>query len=305
MPSKRLAAAAAAVFLAAPLAVAVHGQPAWASRVHQHPSHVARPSAKKAPPRPAVLVADATPAQLPSSGGAVTVTGSVRGATRCRLAVLKDSGIKVALPEPDGCFDGMYGETVRFGPDKTDRPVTIKLGLFAAGPKSTSSPGAFYVVVAGKSAAAPFLLPRQLPPATTTKAVAGKAVPAQAWLPRTSTTTVTGVAVYVHYAPKVLRSGQKWRLAIYDVEDQVIATAPASTSCGSGQRFWLHFGKPVPARSEVSLGLEQGWAGSWVPASDMAYFQLARSPVVLVVAAAKDGGMPVVSVRRAGVPAAC
>ena len=105
------------------------------------------PVASASAGRPVVLAAHASPSTLPSSGGAVTVVGKVRDAVTCRLAVLRDHGVKVALPKPANCADGSYRAQVGLGPDLGHSPVVVKLGLFAG-----SARGVFYVVVAGSPA---------------------------------------------------------------------------------------------------------------------------------------------------------
>jgi hypothetical protein len=108
--------------------------------------------------RPVVLAAHASPPSLPNVGGAVSVVGRVRDATTCRLAVLGDHGVKVALPKSVNCADGSYRAQVGLGPDLGQPPVVVKLGLFAG-----SARGVFYVVVAGNPAHPAVLSARAYP----------------------------------------------------------------------------------------------------------------------------------------------
>jgi len=93
--------------------------------------------------RPVMLMAEAMPSYLPSTGGTVHVFGKVRGGADCSVAVLGDHGIKVSRPAPAHC-SGTYREKLAFGPNSSSSPVVVKLGLMAG-----STRGVFYVVVAG------------------------------------------------------------------------------------------------------------------------------------------------------------
>ena len=100
-----------------------------------------------APPpnqHPVVLSARATPSSLGANGGVVTVTGRVRGASTCSVAVLRDDHIKVSLPKQASCAKGTYSEHVRFGPNNAASAVDVRLGLVAGRAR-----GVFYVSVAG------------------------------------------------------------------------------------------------------------------------------------------------------------
>jgi hypothetical protein len=116
------------------------------------------PVASASTGRPVVLAAHASPPSLPNAGGAVSVVGRVRDATTCRLAVLGDHGVKVALPKSVNCADGSYRAQVGLGPDLGQPPVVVKLGLFAG-----SARGVFYVVVAGNPAHPAVLSARAYP----------------------------------------------------------------------------------------------------------------------------------------------
>ena len=246
-----------------------HTGPALAVAAHGHgTAHGRRTKHRRAVHKgPIVLSAGAEPGQLPAGGGQVTVVGSVRGAKTCRLAVLGDHGIKVSLPAPAKCMDGQYGKTVGFGPDKGLSPVTVKLGLFAG-----TARGVFYVVVAGRThRAVPAALDRSLPPGTTVElARAHGALHAH-----TSYTSVSAVGLDIHGAKAP--AGSRWRLAVYGIDGRLVATAPY----GAG-RFLLHFSRPVPAGAELSLGVQEHWAGrTWLPAGIPTWFDVARSPVVV------------------------
>jgi len=93
--------------------------------------------------RPVMLMAEAMPSYLPSTGGTVSVLGKVSGSAVCSVAVLGDHGIKVSRPAPVPC-SGAYREKLGFGPNSSPSPVVVKLGLMAGNAR-----GVFYVVVAG------------------------------------------------------------------------------------------------------------------------------------------------------------
>ncbi len=103
------------------------------------------------PAHPAVLSARAVPWRLTSKGGTATVEGRVAGAKVCRLAVLTDPGVKVALPKPANCSKGAYREKVAFGANKRRTVAVVKLGLFPYG-LVHKYVGTFFVVLAGASA---------------------------------------------------------------------------------------------------------------------------------------------------------
>lgn len=114
-----------------------------------------------APPtnqHPVVLSARAMPPGLANTGGAVTVTGKVRDATTCKLAVLRDDHVKVSLPKSANCGNGTYSEHVLFGPNHKGSAVVLRLALIAGNAR-----GVFYVVVAG-SPAHPAILEAQANP---------------------------------------------------------------------------------------------------------------------------------------------
>ena len=93
---------------------------------------------------PVVLSARAMPSALGANGGVVTVTGRVRGASTCSIAVLRDDHVAVSRPNPTTCADGTYSERVRFGSNKASSAVVVRLGLMAGGAR-----GVLYVSVAG------------------------------------------------------------------------------------------------------------------------------------------------------------
>ena len=70
-------------------------------------------------------------------------------------------------------------------------------------------------------------------------------------------------------------AGSQWRFAVYNVENKLVASAPY----GHGHEFLLRFSRPVPRSTELSLGVQEHWAGgTWVPAGIPVWFNLARSP---------------------------
>jgi hypothetical protein len=129
-------------------AVTLPGTVALAQAPEAHSPQVAQSQVVwRLPQDPAVLSARALPGALPTKGGEVEVVAKVRGATSCRLVVLRDHGVKVSLPKPTGCAGGSYRERAGFGPDAAQSATVVKLGLRAG-----SSMGVFYVVVAGNPA---------------------------------------------------------------------------------------------------------------------------------------------------------
>jgi|GEM_PF-3636017 len=254
--------------------------------------HVAVPRSARAAATE-VLRASATPSQLPANGGQVSVTGSVRGAVSCRLKVLTikgfaGKGVKVTLPKPVPCSDGLYGQEATFGPNASADPATVKLALVATGGDAASAQGVFYVVVSGKSQAAA-TPPGALPSGAAVQIVKGIQALGH---PRAAAGAVSSVAVIVHVVGKAL-SGPARRLAFRDMQGQLVASAPAPSACG---QYTVKFSKPVPTTTLLLLGLEQHWDnGTWVPDGAQVFFDLASSPIAFTVRSTRSSGTPVVA----------
>jgi hypothetical protein len=272
-----------------------------AFRVTVSARHVAPPRPDHAA-APVVLRASATPARLPAGGGQVVVAGSVRGATSCRLDVLSQKGpgkrepgqkgLKVTLPKPVACSDGMYGQPVTVGPNKSALPVTVKLALVATGAKGANARGVFYVVLASPSKVG--ITPvGELPSGVLVRAVRATAPLGRSHV---ASAPVTGLGVVVHVATKALRGlGRRaptLRLVLSDMAGQLVASAPVPSTCG---RYLVKFSKPVPPSTLLLFGLEQRWGRStWVPDGARAFFDLARSPISFTVQGPRGNSTPVV-----------
>jgi len=102
----------------------------------------------------AVLSASATPAQLPATGGTVTVTARVANATSCQLQLLSSPSFAVVYSHnPKSCADGTYSAHVTIGPNPTTEQVAVGFALVARSAASSYS-GQFYVLLAGATQAA-------------------------------------------------------------------------------------------------------------------------------------------------------
>jgi hypothetical protein len=97
---------------------------------------------------PVVLSARATPANLASEGGDVTVSGAVENAAMCQLQLLSDQSFSVTYSHnPRSCASGSFSALVTVGPNNTPIQRTIAFNLVASNGVS-SSVGRFYVLLA-------------------------------------------------------------------------------------------------------------------------------------------------------------
>ncbi len=109
------------------------------------------PSASASPPSPrmaVVLSARATPANLSSGGGDVTVSGTVENATMCQLQLISGQSFSVVYSHnPRSCASGAFSAQVTVGPNNSPVQRTIAFNLVASN-SASSSAGRFYVLLA-------------------------------------------------------------------------------------------------------------------------------------------------------------
>ncbi len=146
-------------------------------------------------PEAVVNSVHATPAQLPSSGGLVQVTASVRDATSCRLRLLSLQPFPVVFSRnpTTSCRSGHYSAHVAIGPNPGPVTRTIAFELVARnGPSSFQ--GRFYVVVAAP-----------VPPAVLFVSASPSALP-----PQGGRVTVTGMVRHASSCQLELLSKQSF-----------------------------------------------------------------------------------------------
>ena len=124
----------------------------------------------------AVLSAQATPAQLPATGGTVSIAATVADATSCQLQLLSSQSFAVIFSHnPKSCANGDFSARVTIGPNPTGVPRTVAFALLARNAASASV-GRFYVLLAagaggqtvtGSSAPPTTATPGTTPPAPT------------------------------------------------------------------------------------------------------------------------------------------
>ncbi len=114
-----------------------------------------------------VLSAQAVPAQLPATGGTVSVAATVADATTCQLQLLSSQSFAVIFSHnPKSCANGAYSARVTIGPNPSRVQRTVAFALLARNAASASV-GRFYVLLAA-GAGTSTATNSSAPPTTTT-----------------------------------------------------------------------------------------------------------------------------------------
>ncbi len=115
----------------------------------------------------AVLSVTATPAQLPKTGGAVSVTARVANATSCQLQLLSSQSFAVVYShDPKDC-SGNYSARVVIGPNTTAVARTVAFALVARNAASGSGSAARLYLALAPGAPGQTATNTSAPPTTT------------------------------------------------------------------------------------------------------------------------------------------
>ena len=115
----------------------------------------------------AVLSASATPAQLPATGGTVTVTARVANATSCQLQLLSSQSFTVVYSHNPKDCSADYSARVTIGPNTTAVTRTVAFGLEAHNAASGSASRARLYLYLAAGAPGQIVTNTSAPPTTT------------------------------------------------------------------------------------------------------------------------------------------